>query len=230
MRKDYAKRNTTRTGSSRTRKSAPGSASARRSGVTGRKRSSGDTRRSGSDRRTPHKQPTSFAWSAFGTGMLVGALGTLTIAFLSPAFVSNTDQAPATVNPATAQSSDTPDGAQDPVTRFEFYDLLRQDQMPPPAKQNEPQQKDSTGENRVVYLLQAGSFRNLEDAQRLRANLLLLGLETYISEYRGERGVLWHQVRVGPFTQAIQAQRATTKLRENGIDPLPLRSAVAKPT
>lgn len=167
----------------------------------------------------------------------MGALGTMTIAFLSPAMFSESDHAASAGNQTALQSNDAlgsqqdpqQSRQQDPVTRFEFYDLLRQDQMLPPAKRTESTQRGSAAANRVVYLLQAGSFRNLEDAQRLRAKLLLLGLEVYISEYRGERGVLWHQVRVGPFTQAILAQRATTKLRENGIDPLPLRSAAGQP-
>ncbi len=73
------------------------------------------------------------------------------------------------------------------------------------------------------YLLQAGSFRRTEDADRLRAELLLLGLDARIKKVRVENGNEWHRVQVGPFASSSELQQARTTLTRQGITPLVLK-------
>lgn len=73
------------------------------------------------------------------------------------------------------------------------------------------------------FLLQAGSFRAREDADRLRAKLLLLGLDAKIHRVELSPGVRWHRVLVGPYDDAANMRKALTRLREAQIDPIPLR-------
>lgn len=49
------------------------------------------------------------------------------------------------------------------------------------------------------YFLQAGKFRKHEDAQAMRAQVLLLGLEAFIVTREEADGVTAHRVRVGPY-------------------------------
>lgn len=74
-----------------------------------------------------------------------------------------------------------------------------------------------TGEERVTYYLQAGAFREIDDAENTRAKLALLGFEASISEKPNESGVL-HRVRVGPFPQVEAMNKARAKLIDSGID------------
>ena len=72
--------------------------------------------------------------------------------------------------------------------------------------------------------LQAGAFRSADDADRLRARLLLLDLpvtSVVASLSDGD----WHRVMVGPFDARIDAQRAMTRLREQNLTPIWLESS-----
>ena len=73
------------------------------------------------------------------------------------------------------------------------------------------------GEDKIIYFLQAGAFREMEDAENTRAKLALLGFEANISEKANESGVL-HRVRIGPFPQVESMNKARAKLIDSGID------------
>ncbi len=72
-------------------------------------------------------------------------------------------------------------------------------------------------EEKITYHLQAGAFRELEDAENTRAKLALLGFEASISERVNDSGILY-RVRVGPFPQPEAMNKARAKLIDNGID------------
>lgn len=73
------------------------------------------------------------------------------------------------------------------------------------------------GEEKFVYYLQAGAFREAVDAENTRAKLALLGFEASVSDRSTDAGVL-HRVRMGPFTQVEAMNKVRAKLSENGID------------
>lgn len=68
-----------------------------------------------------------------------------------------------------------------------------------------------------IYYLQAGAFREMEDAENTRAKLALLGFEAAISDRTTDSGVL-HRVRVGPYTQVEAVNKARAKLLDSGVD------------
>lgn len=76
---------------------------------------------------------------------------------------------------------------------------------------------DAAVEDKVVYYLQAGAFREMSDAENARAKLALLGFEAAISDRSNESGVL-HRVRVGPYNQVESMNKARAKLLDSGID------------
>ena len=73
------------------------------------------------------------------------------------------------------------------------------------------------GEDKFVYYLQAGAFREAGDAENTRAKLALMGFEASVSERATDSGVL-HRVRMGPFTQVEAMNKVRAKLSENGVD------------
>ena len=101
--------------------------------------------------------------------------------------------------------------------RFEFYKILPGSEEPiteqqlQKAAEEEPLSKDK-------YYLQAGSFKNAEDAENLKAKLAMLGMEAYVqSADLSEKG-MWHRVRVGPFTKIADINQVRASLLESGVD------------
>jgi cell division protein FtsN len=76
---------------------------------------------------------------------------------------------------------------------------------------------DAAGDDKVVYFLQAGAFREVSDAENTRAKLALLGFEATISDRASDAGVL-HRVRIGPYRQVEAMNKARAKLIDSGID------------
>ena len=75
----------------------------------------------------------------------------------------------------------------------------------------------AAGEDKFVYYLQAGAFREVADAENTRAKLALLGFEATVSDRTTDTGVL-HRVRMGPYNQVETMNKVRSKLSENGID------------
>lgn len=90
---------------------------------------------------------------------------------------------------------------------YDFYKLLPQTEVIPP-KVEEYQSKTIQQAQAKVYLLQAGSFRHREEADRLRAKLILEGLDVSIQQVKASTGTNWHRVLVGPFTSRSKLNHA----------------------
>lgn len=109
---------------------------------------------------------------------------------------------------------------------IEFYKLLpsREEQIPDhiisqQVRENSPQRPmDKAGK----YRLQAGSFQKLQDADRRRASILILGLETNIEKVT-HGGKTWHRVMLGPFETLSHLEVAKRRLKENNIDSITLK-------
>ncbi len=105
--------------------------------------------------------------------------------------------------------------------KLDFYELFPKSEVPV-IEEYVSDDKKIQVKDKSVYILQAGSFRNAEDADSLRAQVILLGLNAYIrpGEVKGE---FWHRVLVGPLDSAIKLNRAQDKLAEAGIESIPLK-------
>ncbi|RCL48268.1 MAG: sporulation protein [Halieaceae bacterium] len=74
------------------------------------------------------------------------------------------------------------------------------------------------------YVLQAGSFRATEDADKRRGELALLGLESKIEEMKTDTGI-WHRVYIGPFQSRSKMAKARSLTAQSDIDTLLLKRA-----
>lgn len=86
-----------------------------------------------------------------------------------------------------------------------------------PNAANITPQPAAAGDEKFIYYLQAGAFREVGDAESARAKLALLGFEANISDRSTDTGVL-HRVRLGPYNQVEAMNKVRSKLSENGID------------
>jgi len=73
------------------------------------------------------------------------------------------------------------------------------------------------------YLLQLGSFRGTEDAERLKAQLALQGIQTHIQTVTIDNGQTYHRVRTARIDKA-EAQSLSAKLEREGQDSIMIRA------
>lgn len=115
----------------------------------------------------------------------------------------------------------------DEKPKFDFYKILpgieepvfEQDLEQAIQQQTAPATKNRTSSMPTEqYFLQAGAFRNTDEAENLKARLALLGIvATVKSAHLPERG-LWHRVRIGPFTEMDNVNQVRDSLQQNGIE------------
>jgi len=86
-----------------------------------------------------------------------------------------------------------------------------------PAAAPAPAASADAGDEKIIYYLQAGAFREMADAENTRAKLALLGFEAAISDRTNGADVL-HRVRIGPYNQVEAMNRARAKLIDAGVD------------
>jgi cell division protein FtsN len=75
----------------------------------------------------------------------------------------------------------------------------------------------ATGSDPFNYFVQVGAFRAPEDAEQQRIKLSLMGLPARVSE-REQSGRIVYRVRLGPFDQKADADKAKEKLDSNGLE------------
>lgn len=71
--------------------------------------------------------------------------------------------------------------------------------------------------NASAYFVQAGAFRNPDDAQAQKARLAMLGIDAAVTE-REQAGRTVYRVRVGPFADRALADVTREQLAVNGVD------------
>ncbi len=84
---------------------------------------------------------------------------------------------------------------------------------PPAAPAAEP----AVGADPFTYFVQAGAFRNPDEAEAQRARLAMLGISANIDE-REQSGRTVYRVRVGPFAQKALADLTIEQLQVNKVD------------
>ena len=89
--------------------------------------------------------------------------------------------------------------------------------------EDKPAQETST-----EYILQVGSFPRAEDADKLRAQLILLNLDASIERVEIRKGEIWHRVVVGPFNNQNELTTARSQLVKNEYNALVLKRAKTK--
>jgi cell division protein FtsN len=112
--------------------------------------------------------------------------------------------------------------------RFDFYTILPEmevavpEQEPPKSASNLSGEAQGEGAAPVdkpgAYILQAGSFRSLEEADKLKASLVLLGVEAGIQTVTVNNKDTWHRVQIGPYNDLAEVNQVRARLKQNNIE------------
>ncbi len=101
---------------------------------------------------------------------------------------------------------------------YDFYDLLPEYEIVIPDDELDVRpEAQADPANQGVYEIQAGAFSRVEDADRRRAELALLGLESRIQRVSIDDATI-HRVRIGPISDLDELKRRREQLRRAGID------------
>ena len=167
----------------------------------------------------------------FGMGALVGII----LAGSATVFIMNTRQheasarekneAPRPEPRRKAPTDPEATGAAIAGEKYDFYEMLPKFEVVVPEKDKEVKSDVATAakvERQGVYVLQAGSYRNEADADRVRQQLSMQGIDAKVQRVAVDADV-WHRVRIGPITNLDQLNKLRKQLQAADVDALVIR-------
>ena len=169
-------------------------------------------------------------WREFGYGVLAGAvLATLAFVYLGGRAHRSTEGADAPhPDPRRARAADTEAagvGSGKAAEKYDFYEMLPNFEVVVPEKDKDVK-RDLPAAAKIerpgVYVLQAGSYRNESDADRVRAQLHLQGVEAKVQRVAVDADV-WHRVRIGPISNLDELNKVRRQLQAADVDALVIR-------
>jgi cell division protein FtsN len=161
-------------------------------------------------------------WREFGVGLAVGlSLSLFVLIWQNYREKHVATEVAATPKPE-PRADKAPDGdAEEGAKNYDFYDMLPKFEVVVPEKEREVA-GDRGGtpaniERPGVYVLQAGSYRQQSEADRIRAQLKMQGIDANVQRVAVDEDV-WHRVRIGPITDLTELNRMRARLRAADFD------------
>ena len=169
-------------------------------------------------------QKTSVAWWRWLLILVLIALFVLFLVFLSHSTPAEKDKQK-TEAVAIAKKSNKPKPVlkqkkvKHKEPRFDFYTVLPETEVVVPDYEiNTRSREEQFGKGKATqYIMQAGAFKDFSEADKLRARLALLGIESRVEQAKVGH-VVWNRVRMGPFKQSSQVLVVKNQLKSNNID------------
>ena len=178
-----------------------------------------------------YKRPARRAWDLsrlreFGAGALVGlVLASAVFIYKSDAKKAPLPESPRPEPQRTAKPSEATETVAESGDRYDFYEMLPNFEVVVPEKDRDVK-RDIPGGARIerpgVYVLQAGSYRNQADAERVSAQLKLQGIDAKVQRVAVDNDV-WHRVRVGPISDLNELNKVRKQLQAADVDGLVIR-------
>jgi hypothetical protein len=115
-------------------------------------------------------------------------------------------------------------GTEDSAKSYDFYDKLPKFEVVVPEKDKDvrPDIKPVPETRPGTYVLQAGSYKNFADADRIRARLALQGVESKVQKVSVDNDT-WHRIRIGPISKLDELNRLRGILHKADVDVLVIR-------
>lgn len=173
-------------------------------------------------------RPPTPGWVWLLGGAVIGAL--LAVAIMLTGRLSDEQQDWDGPRPSASQQpgDDQPPAPSEPEsgrTDYDFYSVLPEMEVVIPQEElrERVRERDPVADDPDArYLLQAGSFKSHDDADRLKAQLALQGFVADIQSVT-INGDTWHRVRLGPFDRARDADETRRKLDDIGVRAIALK-------
>ena len=135
------------------------------------------------------------------------------------AYFSNNRAQAAAATRSPAPAIKGPDKVDAPIPKFEFYDILRKRKLNiSETVASEQESRSSATDTASVYVLQLGSFNDYQAADKLKAQLALIGVTSYITKVVLNGHDIIHRVRAGPFENPAKLRETRQRLDDNRLD------------
>ena len=177
-------------------------------------------------RHTPGGGPAFNGWVGLGMGLALGLSVALAVHLhyrnLAPAEPQPAADAPPASAVAPTEEPAAP--AADVGPGYDFYDMLPKFEVVVPEKEKpvRPDAPPAAVDRPGPYVLQAGSYRDFAEADRIRSQLALQGIQARVQKVSVDADT-WHRVRIGPISDPAELERIRQRLREADIDVLVIR-------
>lgn len=200
---------------------------------------------------TPAKGGGLPGWAGIVVGLAIGLVVAAFVWIERPAPAMQLGKTANTTTPSSAAAnavSSGKDDAKKPIAlppkqtpRFAFYEMLPSYEVVIPredaaasAKSGNPSSSASSAIAAAIaapgqYLIQVGAYKTRDEAEKGRANLALLGVESKIEQVTinsssnsignssGDQSTNWFRVRIGPEDDLAKAQEILQRLENNDI-------------
>lgn len=122
------------------------------------------------------------------------------------------------------ESADADASVAMPAKSYDFYKMLPSFEVVVPKKTKDvrPDIRLAPETRPGTYVLQAGSYKNFADADRVRAQLALQGIESKVQKVSVDNDT-WHRIRIGPVSNLAELNRMRDILRKANVDVLVIR-------
>jgi cell division protein FtsN len=164
----------------------------------------------------------------FGYGLLTGALlASMAFAYLNGKGHRSADPPDAPrPDPHRAAPADRAGvAAGKTAEKYDFYEMLPNFEVVVPEKDKDVKRDLPAAaqiERPGVYVLQAGSYRSESDADRVRAQLAMQGIDARVQRVAVDADV-WHRVRIGPVSNLVELNKLRRQLQAAEVDALVIR-------
>jgi cell division protein FtsN len=180
------------------------------------------------DYKPKHKKPGGFSgWLGLALGLGLGLALAGVIYLKDHRLDVPMSSTPGKVIKKRPHGNEAPE-AGDPVAddskTYAFYEMLPKFEVVVPEKDKDvrPDIKSVPETRAGTYVLQAGSYKNFADADRVRAKLALLGVESNAQKVTVENDT-WYRIRIGPISKLDELNRKRQTLRKADVDVLVIR-------
>jgi cell division protein FtsN len=164
-------------------------------------------------------------WREFGIGLAVG-LSVSVCVLIWQNYREKTAASAVPETPRPEPRAAAPAESEEAGKSFDFYERLPNFEVVVPEKDREvSRERDNTPatiERPGVYVLQAGSYRRQEDADRISAQLRKQGIDANVQRVAVDDDV-WHRVRIGPISDLVELNRLRARLRAAELEALVIR-------
>jgi cell division protein FtsN len=161
-------------------------------------------------------------WASMFTGLFIGLTVALYVYITDPTPPSivlvkpQSAAQPASAIPETVEETETPT---EPGITFDFYDMLPNlgvevyEDEQAPTRPVTPTRVSKPG----IYILQAGSFSHIDDANRRKAEMALLGVRSDIKRGQANKRTVY-RVYTDPMEDPAEVNRISKKLQQANIE------------
>jgi cell division protein FtsN len=171
-------------------------------------------------------------WIGFGIGLSVGLAVALAVHLhhYRDQAAADVPQPAAEAPPASSTAPTVePPQATDAAAAYDFYDMLPKQEVEVPGigeKGANPAARSALPQGDVT--LQAGSFKQPDEADKLQARLAQYGVDSKIQRFSLDDET-WYRVRIGPIATVEQLDSIRAKLAEAEIDATPVSASSEPP-